>query len=478
MRFFIPPFRFPSRFGAGLMLVLLGGLAGPAHAADFGLASQPLLSLQTVLIVLGAFAVFVLLVVAWSHSLRRQVRRKTEQMLERLELQARRQTGVQNAARLESLEALAGGIAHDYNNLLTIIMGNVALMKDSPQLRGSDAAHGLAEIERSVERARDLTRQLLTFATGGEPSRAPMDVEEMVRTVVEKTLRGTKLGVEFTVEPGLWAGDGDRDQLVQVVQNIVNNSLQAGPHHGNLRVALANHAVESDGTETQKPGRYVRVAISDSGTGIAPDVLPKIFDPYFTTRRGSRGLGLATVYSIVNRHGGWVDAASTLGLGTTVTLWLPATMVAITKETPEPSSVPAPATSVTPGKPRVLLMDDEEGVRTIASTVLLRMGLDVTAVADGESALVEFEKARNSNRPYALLIVDLTIQGGMGGRETVEAIRKLDPLVPAIVSSGYSSDPVMANYQSYGFQAMVAKPFGVSALAEVVRRFIPLEDPS
>lgn len=441
------------------------------------LASQPLLSLQSVLIVLGIFAALVLLAMAWSHSLRRQVRRQTERMLERVELQARRQTGVQNAARLESLEVLAGGVAHDYNNLLTVIMGNLALMKDSPRVMEADDAHSLAEIERSVGRARDLTRQLLTFATGGEPSRAPMDVAEMVRTATERTLRGTKLGVEFSVEPGLWAGDGDRDQLIQVVQNVVNNSLQATPNGGTLRVVLANQAIESDATDTRKPGRYVRIAISDPGTGIAPDVLPKIFDPYFTTRRGSRGLGLATVYSILHRHGGWVEAASTPGLGTTVTLWLPATMVAIMDKTSGPSAAPVAAVPGAPGKPRVLLMDDEEGVRKLASTVLLRMGLDVTAVGDGESALLEFEKGRNSARPYALLILDLTVQGGMGGKETVEAIRKVDPSVPAIVSSGYSSDLVMSNYHSYGFQAVVPKPFEVSALAEAVRRFIPPENP-
>jgi CheY-like chemotaxis protein len=358
-------------------------------------------------------------------------------------------------------------------------MGNLTLMKLSPRLMETEEAHRLAEIERSVGRARDLTRQLLTFATGGELTRAPMDVAEMVRTATERAVRGTRMTTEFTIEPGLWAGDGDRDQLIQVVQNIVHNALQAMPAGGagTLRVTLANHAVESDETDTPKPGRYVRIAISDSGTGIAPDVLPRIFDPYFTTRRGSRGLGLATVYSILNRHGGRVEAASTLGLGTTVTIWLPATMLAVMDEAPKPSSAPAASAPVTSGKPRVLLMDDEEGVREVASIVLVRMGLDVTAVADGESALVEFEKARKSSRPYALLIVDLTVQGGMGGRETVEAVRKLDPLVPAIVSSGYSSDPVMANYQSYGFQAVVPKPFEVSALAEAVRRFIPQATP-
>jgi signal transduction histidine kinase len=231
------------------------------HAADFVMASQPLLGFHPVLLGVGALVACVLLGVAWNHSLRRQVRRKTERMVERLELQARRQTGVQNAARLESLEVLAGGIAHDYNNLLTVIMGNLTLMKQSTRFTEADEARRLEEIERSIGRARDLTRQLLTFATGGEPVRTPMDVEEMIRAAVERSLRGTKVSAEFTIEPGLWSGDGDCDQLIQVVQNIVNNSLQAMPHGGTLRVSLANYAVESDATDSQKPGRYVRIAI-------------------------------------------------------------------------------------------------------------------------------------------------------------------------------------------------------------------------
>ncbi|HEX2860057.1 MAG TPA: ATP-binding protein [Lacunisphaera sp.] len=470
--------------GLFLLFVLVGGLSGPLFGAEPVPPAAPdsrvedsrgLITLRRVGIAVGILAGCVLIGIAWNHSMRWQVRQQTAQMLEHMELQARRQTGLQNAARLESLGSLAGGIAHDYNNLLTVIMGNLALMKLSPRIMDTDEAHRLAEIERGIVRARDLTRQLLTFAAEGEPARAPTDLAEAVRTATERTLRGTKLQAEYVVEPGLWAGDGDRDQLIQVVQNVVLNAVQAMPDGGTLRLTLANEATETDQAGEPRPGRYVRIAISDEGEGIAADVLPRIFDPYFTTRRGLRGLGLATVYSVLNRHGGRVEANSSPGRGATVTLWVPATMQAIVRETAgtAPTAGAAAATPATTGKPRVLLMDDEEGVRELAAAVLERMGLEVTAVPDGERALEAFKNARIAARPYALLIVDLTVQGGMGGKETIEEVRKLDPGVPAIVSSGYSSDPVMANYQKYGFQAVVPKPFEVSTLAEAVKRFIP-----
>jgi two-component system cell cycle sensor histidine kinase/response regulator CckA len=427
------------------------------------------------LLIAGALAACVLLGVAWIHSLRRRVRQQTEQIREHMAQQARRDTGVQNAARLESLGVLAGGVAHDFNNLLTVIMGNLALMKLSPAIMETEA-HRVTEIERGVQRAKDLARQLLTFATGGEPLRVPMDVAEAVRIATETVLRGTNVRAEYAVEAGLWAGDADRDQLMQAVQNVVHNALQAMPDGGVVRLGLTNEALEPGKGGEDKAGRFVKLTVTDSGPGIAPEILPKIFDPYFTTRRGARGLGLATVYSIVNRHGGRVEATSTPGHGTTVTLRLPATMLAIMKDTPA-AGIPAPAMTASVGKPRVLIMDDEEGVRDLATTVLRRMDLDVTAVADGESALHEFEIARNAGRPHALLIVDLTIPGGMGGKETVEAVRKLDPTVPAIVTSGYSSDPVLTKYESYGFQAVVAKPFEVLTLANAVRRFIPQAKP-
>lgn len=430
-------------------------------AADVAvLRPAPLLNLRRMLMIAIALAGCVLLGLAWITALRRRVNRQTEQIRAQLEQQARVEAGMQQAARLESLGGLAGGIAHDFNNLLTVIMGNISLMKLNPVVAEAEAK-AITDIERGTERARDLARQLLTFASGGEPLRAPVDLAQMAAEAVANTLRGTAVRSTLTTEPGLWPADGDRDQLVQAVQQLLQNAAEAMPRGGTVRLELANDATPA--------ARGVRLTIIDEGEGIAPGVLPKIFDPYFTTRQRSRGLGLAMVYSIVHRHGGRITVDSTPGRGATFTLWLPAAAEQIAPAAPPAGTLPV----VPAGPPRVLIMDDEAGVAEIAATVLRRMELDPLVVPDGATALREFETARGSGRPFALVMLDLTIPGGMGGRETIDAIRRLDPQVPAIVSSGYSSDPVMANYRAHGFQAVVPKPFDVATLAETIRRLVP-----
>ncbi|AOS44093.1 Blue-light-activated protein [Lacunisphaera limnophila] len=435
-------------------------------------------TVRRALAVAGLLGGCVLLGTAWITMLRRRVRAQTEVIRQHLEQRARHEAGVQNAARLESLGVLAGGIAHDFNNLLTVFMGNVSLMKLSPSVMATEAPR-VAEIERGLLRARDLARQLLTFASGGEPLCVPVDMAALVRTAAASALRGSLVGAEQAGAVDLWPGHGDHDQLMQVVQNLVQNAREAMPGGGTVRLALANETIPSGASGGLAPGRYVRLTVSDQGPGIPAAVLPKIFDPYFTTRPGARGLGLATVYSVITRHGGRVEAASPPGSGAVLTLWLPAVPA---RSDPSVEAAPAPgpgapAAATETTKPRVLFMDDEESLRVLASAVLRRMGLDPVAVPDGQSALREFKEARNAGRPFALLIMDLTIPGGMGGKETIAAVRQLDPAVPAIVSSGYSSDPVMANYQGHGFQAVVPKPFDVAALSAAVCRFIPQAKP-
>jgi signal transduction histidine kinase/CheY-like chemotaxis protein len=409
-----------------------------------------------------------LLGLAWITALRRRVRQQTEQLREQLERQARLEREVQRAARLESLGTLAGGIAHDFNNLLTIIIGNLGLATLDEDLTES-TAHALREIERGADRARALTQQLLTFAKGGGPLRATIELPELVKRAADLALHGSNVRCEFSAAADLWTASVDKEQIIQAIQNLVLNAVQAMPRGGILRIALNNDVIESGAKGSLEAGRYVKLAIADSGDGISEDVIPHIFDPYFSTRKTSSGLGLATVYSIVTKHRGQIEVASAPGRGTTFSVWLPAA------ELPKEEAPPAEAQAsvlVLSKTSRILLMDDEESIREIGAAILRRMGLEPVVISDGAEAVREFKTAQQNGLPFALVILDLTIPGGMGGKEAMGLIRKLDPDVPAIVSSGYSIDPVLENFAAYGFQAMVPKPYEVSELARVVNRLL------
>ena len=450
-------------------------------AADVKVYLKPRLwTLQRALIVVGLLAGCVLAGLAWITLLRRRVQEQTTQLRNQLENQARLEAEVQHAARLESLGVLAGGIAHDYNNLLTIIMGNLSLMKFTPQVMSLEGAR-VGDIETAAIRARDLTRQLLTFAEGGEPQRTVVDLARLVREAAEPVLRGSSIHCGYEVDNGLWSAQADPDQITQVIQNLVRNANEAMAGAGELRVVLSNAEVRPGFHPKLKPGRYVRLVIVDTGKGIAPEVLPRIFDPYFTTKQSGGGLGLATVYSIITKHQGHIEAQSRPGQGASFTLWLPAAEgVASPTQIELPLAVPVAAGLADTVEPaaaavvplRVLLMDDEESIRKLGTILLQRMGLEATAVADGASAVQEFEAAHRGNRPFSLLILDLTIMGGMGGKEAIALIRKIDPAMPAIVSSGYSRDPVMAQYQAYGFQAVIPKPYDIKRFKETVQALL------
>jgi signal transduction histidine kinase/ActR/RegA family two-component response regulator len=426
-------------------------------------------TVQRALAVASILGIAALLGVAWVVALRRRGRQQTEQIRGQMERQARLEAEVQRAARLESLGVLAGGIAHDFNNLLTVVIGNLSLAMLDPKIAES-AGGFLREIERAAFRARDLTQQLLTFARGGNPVRASVALPEIVREAAGSMLHGSSVRCEYDVSPGLWSAHVDKDQITQTVQNLTLNSVEAMPAGGVIRISLANEEVATGAHHSLAPGRYVRMAIADSGKGIKPEILSRVFDPYFSTKEVGGGLGLATVYSIIKRHDGWIEAESTPGHGATFTLWLPASDAA--KQMPPPP-VPVPAPAVLSFRmARVLLMDDEDGVRRLGETLLLRMGLKPVTVSDGGAALEVFAAAQKSPQPFDLVILDLTISGGIGGREVIERIRKLDPNVPAIVSSGYSNDPVLADFASYGFQAVVPKPYEINQLAETVKRLL------
>lgn len=376
---------------------------------------------------------------------------------ERLRMEAERV----KTEKLDSLGHLAAGIAHDFNNLLTAIMGNVSLARThvltTPEVGGI-----LAEAESALKSASTLTQQLLTFAKGGSPLKATIDTSKLVKETVEFALSGSKSRVEFSLSPTLWKIEADRTQLSQAIQSLVINADEAMPSGGSVHVSAENFLIESGDPVPLQPGRYVRISVTDSGVGIPERALDRIFDPYFTTKQHGSGMGLATARSIVRNHGGHIGVESRLGIGTTFEIYLPA--IEDTSASPAPAKIP----QTSPGKIRVLVMDDEEAIRNLATRILSTRSCDVTTTSTGEEALSSYETARASGNPFDVVILDLTIRGGMGGKDTIQRLRELDPSVKAIVSSGYSNDPVMSNYRRYGFRGIVPKPYQAENLVRAV----------
>ncbi|NDA67505.1 MAG: PAS domain S-box protein, partial [Verrucomicrobia bacterium] len=364
------------------------------------------------------------------------------------------------ASKLDSLGILAGGIAHDFNNILTAVIGNVSFARLFCQ-PGEKQFERLEEAEKAALRAKDLATQLLTFAKGGAPVRQTASLVELIRDSTSFALRGSNVRCEFHPAPDLWPVEVDQGQFSQVIQNLVINAVQAMPNGGVIRVSADNLTLEADSPLGLAPGRYCRVTVKDHGIGIKPEHLSKVFDPYFTTKEKGTGLGLATSYSIVKKHDGIIAADSTLGVGSEFHVYLPASDKPVKPVQPVQ---PAPVQ----GQGRILVMDDEELIRELAQTALEFLGYQVDTVADGEACIKAYVTARDEGRPYAAVIMDLTIPGGMGGKEAIQKLLEIDPEVRAIVSSGYSHGPEMANHKQHGFRGMVGKPYKVEELAREI----------
>ncbi|HLP25137.1 MAG TPA: ATP-binding protein, partial [Acidobacteriota bacterium] len=368
------------------------------------------------------------------------------------------------SSKLEAVGILAGGIAHDFNNILTVVLGNVTLA-EMDTANDSSVRRMLHDAKRATLRARDLTQQLLTFAKGGDPVRAAIALPELLKESAEFAMHGAKSRCEFDLDPDLWPANADKGQLGQVVQNLVINAVQAMPQGGLVRIRAGNCSLGSGSVGALVAGDYVKISVSDTGTGIAPDHLSKIFDPYFTTKQQGSGLGLATVYSIARKHQGHIEVESRLGEGTTFHLWLPAAEHAEKVETPVPE---APAAL----RAKVLFMDDEDPIREMAQMFLSRLGSEVVCAADGAAAVEAYRAALQLGKPFDVVVMDLTVPGGMGGREAMEQLLKLDPEVCAIVSSGYSRDPVLGSYRRHGFRGILPKPYGLDQLRKVIAEVI------
>ena len=376
----------------------------------------------------------------------------------------RREEAQARSQRLESLAVLAGGIAHDFNNLLTGILGNLSLLRadDPPKAERTEM---VVEAEAAARRAQALTRQLLTFARGGAPVKSLIDPGPLVREAAIFASRGAAGACRLEIPEELWPVEADPGQLGQVVQNLVLNAFEARPD-GQVTVSLSN--VQRDPAATPA-GPCLRLRVTDLGPGIPAEKLERIFDPFFSTKQHGSGLGLAVTHSIVSRHGGQVEVRSGDGQGTTFDVWLPASPDRSTAAAAAPtaSAASSPGAALG-GLRRVLVMDDEEPIRRLARRVFGSVGCEVELAADGVEALVQWRTARKVGRPFDLVVLDLTVPGGMGGLETLAALRALDPGIRAVVSSGYSNAAVMADHKAHGFAAALDKPWSAEQLRRVV----------
>jgi PAS domain S-box-containing protein len=368
-------------------------------------------------------------------------------------------------AKMESIGMLAGGIAHDFNNLLTGIMGNIGLVKT--YISPSDPTYEmLDEAEVAAIRARDLTQQLLTFAKGGKPVKKLINTAEIIKQSAEFALRGSKAKLELSFPDDLWQIEADEGQISQVINNLVINADEAMPAGGTLKITAENLALKKSDALPVRGGNYVRIDIKDTGIGIAAGYIQRIFEPYFSTKQKGSGLGLTTAYSIVKNHGGIILIDSVLNEGSTFHIYLPATKKALKGA----KKLTVDESGQAGGK--VLIMDDEVIIRKMLKNMLSMAGYTVELSADGAEALKKYEQAKEARDPFNAVIMDLTIPGGMGGKEAVKKLLEIDPKAMVIVSSGYATDPIMSDYKKYGFKAVIAKPYSVKQLRDLLSRLL------
>ncbi len=374
------------------------------------------------------------------------------------------ETELQKSRTIESIGLLAGGIAHDFNNILTAILANISMAKANIEERKSVIDY-MNESERAVFRARDLTQQLLTFSKGGAPLKKLASIVEILKDSISFALAGSNIKSKLLIAEGLRAAEIDEGQISQVLYNLIINAKQAMPDGGIITVTADNIVLDSGNLLNLKPGIYLKISIIDQGEGITPENAGKIFDPYFTTKKVGTGLGLTSSYSIVRKHEGSIDLKSEHGSGSTFTVYLPAS-----DRTFIPPASAKPYIGKNTG--RILVMDDEVSIVKVLVNMLTFLGYEVDTAANGEEAVEKYNSAFMQNKKYDIVIMDLTVPGGMGGEKTQKKLMEIDPQVKSIVSSGYSNDPVMAEYSKFGFIGVIFKPYILEDLNTAVSRLL------
>jgi len=366
--------------------------------------------------------------------------------------------------KLESLNLLAGGVAHDFNNILTTILSNLSMARVYGDLQ-EDMSRMLADAERASLRARNLTQQLLSFTKGGMPVRKTTALPRLLKETAEFTLSGSNVRCEFSIDEDLWLVEADEGQIAQVVQNLVINADQAMAEGGIIILSAGNVKVDGQSHPGLEPGRYVRISVKDQGIGIPDEYREKIFDPFFTTKQKGSGLGLTSCLSIVKNHDGCLQVDMGTGAETVFSVYLPA------------SGKTAAEEAVAEGGPvkgegRILLVDDDDMIRRSVGHLLNRLGYEVEFARDGREGIRCYKDASKQGCAFDLVIMDLTIPGGMGGKEAIQELRAFHPDAKVIASSGYASEAILANYQAYGFRGYLRKPYKIKEFSEVIHRII------
>ncbi|MBN1131381.1 MAG: response regulator [Chitinispirillaceae bacterium] len=369
--------------------------------------------------------------------------------------------------KFESVGVLAGGIAHDFNNLLTGITTYLFMAKTNAS-GNKEVCSMITEAEKAAFKATTLTKQLLSFAKGGSSVRETVSIRQVILDTVGFCLSGSNVDHRIDVPEDLWLAEVDKGQIDQVMSNLIQNAVQAMPGGGTVTIQGENHLRENSDFSSASPksiplapGKYVKITVVDEGVGIPSDQLDRVFDPYFTTKKGGTGLGLTTVYSIIKRHKGNIYAESTPGKGSIFTFFLPASDKPERKKYPDESTMNG-------GTGRVLIMDDDVIVRTVVESFLKKAGYSPVGVSNGTQTLELYAEALSQNDPFLITILDLTIPGGMGGKETVRKLREIDPDARVIAFSGYSNDPIFADYKRYGFDGVLAKPFSIQEFMRAI----------